>query len=284
MTTPPHILFVDDDIYPSHIYVRALEREGMRADYARGVDDALQKASEVEYGAVILDVMMPPGKSLDEVETQGGYKTGIVLSREFIKRFPLARMIALTLSNDPEAIEWFTQNERFAYFNKRDFTPESFAEEIKRLLKDEPALPNVFIVHGHDHSAALALKNFLQNMLGLGEPTILAEKPARGHTIIEKFEEYAQKTDLVFALFTPDDFREEGTQTGRARQNVVFEFGYFLGRLGRHAGKVFLLLKRGVELPSDLHGVIYIDITDGIEAAGESIRRELELLRKRKSS
>jgi len=118
-------------------------------------------------------------------------------------------------------------------------------------------------------------QNYLQNTLHLPEPVILAEQPSLGMTIIEKFEYYAEDSDVVFALFTPDDFKDPATDLGRARQNVLFEYGYFLGVLGRRSGRVFLLHKRGTEIPSDLHGLIYVDVTDGIEAAGEQIRREL---------
>jgi predicted nucleotide-binding protein len=95
-------------------------------------------------------------------------------------------------------------------------------------------------------------------------------------TIIEKLEHFLSDADYVFALFTPDDLVQKPTKARRARQNVVFEFGYVLGMLGRTSGRVFFLHKGDVELPSDLHGVIYIDISNGVDAAGEDIRRELE--------
>jgi predicted nucleotide-binding protein len=91
--------------------------------------------------------------------------------------------------------------------------------------------------------------------------------------VIEKLEQYAEEAELVFVLMTPDDYAPEGF--GRARQNVVLEFGYFLGRLGRTSGKVVLLYKQGVEMPSDLSGIVAIDITKGILAADEEIRREI---------
>ena len=62
----------------------------------------------------------------------------------------------------------------------------------------------------------------------------------------------------------------------RARQNVIFEMGYFLAMLGRKSGRIFLLHQGALELPSDLSGVIYIDITNGIESAGELIRKGIE--------
>lgn len=61
----------------------------------------------------------------------------------------------------------------------------------------------------------------------------------------------------------------------RSRQNVVFELGYFLGKFQRKRGRVILLYTGPLELPSDLSGIVYVDIGSGIESAGETIRREL---------
>ena len=85
-----------------------------------------------------------------------------------------------------------------------------------------------FIVHGHDRELLFDLKDYLQNTLGLPEPVVLEQKPDGGRTIIEKFEEHAGEVDVAFVLMTPDDVGAGGT-LGRARQNVLFELGYFLG-------------------------------------------------------
>lgn len=137
-----------------------------------------------------------------------------------------------------------------------------------------------FIVHGHDENAKLALKNYLQNTLHWPEPVILAEKPSGGKTIIEKFEEHANDIDVVFVLLTPDDMGgvAGGPSAARARQNVILELGYFVGKFCRASGRVILLHKGNLELPSDVAGVIYIDISNGVEAAGETIRREVATL------
>ena len=132
-----------------------------------------------------------------------------------------------------------------------------------------------FIVHGHDESAKLSLKNYIQNTLNLGEPIILSEKASNGLTIIEKFEKYSDQCDKVFVLLTPDD-RYTDNSMSRARQNVIFELGYFLGKFGRKSGKIILLYKGELELPNDISGIVYINIDNGIEAAGEEIRRELK--------
>jgi len=114
----------------------------------------------------------------------------------------------------------------------------------------------------------------------LPEPIILHEQPSTGRTIIEKFEDYAADTQLAFVLLTPDDKVAPAEASNevkrRARQNVILELGFFLGKLGRLSGGVFLLHKGPTELPSDLGGVIYIDITGGVDAAGETIRKELK--------
>ena len=133
----------------------------------------------------------------------------------------------------------------------------------------------VFIVHGHENETKLELKNYVQNTLKLGEPIILAEKASGGLTIIEKFEKYASGCNLVFVLLTPDDVY--GTEK-RARQNVIFEMGYFLGKLGRKSGRVILLYKGDLDIPNDISGLIYINIDNGVEAAGEEIRREISTI------
>lgn len=126
-----------------------------------------------------------------------------------------------------------------------------------------PAVPaelskKVFVVHGHDGEPKQAVARFLES-LGF-EPVILHEQPNGGRTIIEKFEKNA---DVGFAvvLLTPDD---AGGKQGlvasmlkpRARQNVVFELGYFIGKLGR--SRVCALKLGDVEVPSDFSGVIYV--------------------------
>lgn len=140
-----------------------------------------------------------------------------------------------------------------------------------------------FITHGHDSGLKLELKDYLQNTLKVPEPIILHQQPNRGRTVIEKFEECSDQVDVAFVLLTPDDIG--GLTTAelkeRARQNVIYELGVFVGRFGRKSGRVILLHKGTLELPSDLFGVIYIDVNQGIDAAGEAIRKELVHLTRR---
>ena len=122
-----------------------------------------------------------------------------------------------------------------------------------------PKSHEVFLVHGRDDGAKQTVARFLEQ-LGL-EAVLLAEQPNQGRTIIEKFEAHAHVRFTV-ALLTPDDTGSlEGERHKyRARQNVVFELGYFIGKLGREG--VCALTKGAVEIPSDYSGVVYIPLDD----------------------
>ncbi|PKO47588.1 MAG: hypothetical protein CVU29_01715 [Betaproteobacteria bacterium HGW-Betaproteobacteria-22] len=119
----------------------------------------------------------------------------------------------------------------------------------------------VFIVHGHDQAAQSKTARFVEK-LGL-EAIILHEKASSGRTIIEKIEHYSN-VGFAIVLYTPDDLGNVKTKVdelnGRARQNVVFEHGYLIGKLGRE--NVVALVEAPIELPNDISGVIYINIDE----------------------
>jgi predicted nucleotide-binding protein len=132
----------------------------------------------------------------------------------------------------------------------------------------------VFLVHGHDDSARETTARFLERLKL--EPIILHEQANEGRTIIEKVEHYSE---VVFAvvLLTPDDVGGLNVQNPelkpRARQNVILELGYFLGKLGRT--RIAALLKDDVEKPSDYDGVVYISM-DKAGAWKLQLARELK--------
>ncbi len=119
----------------------------------------------------------------------------------------------------------------------------------------------IFIVHGHDVGTKETVARFITR-LGL-EPVILHEQPNQGRTIIEKFEDHSA-VGYAIALLTPDDagysIKEPENTRQRARQNVIFEFGYFVGKLGRK--NVVGIVKGDIEAPSDYSGVLYIPMDD----------------------
>ena len=114
----------------------------------------------------------------------------------------------------------------------------------------------VFIVHGHDELVRERIARFI-SQVGL-EPIILFEQTSSSRTIIEKFEKYAAEVCFAVVAYTPCDQGSkmgESNQLPRARQNVVFEHGYFIGALGRE--NVIALVKGDLEQPNDISGVVY---------------------------
>lgn len=115
----------------------------------------------------------------------------------------------------------------------------------------------VFIVHGHDNEAKIEVARFIEKM-GF-EPIILHEQSSDGKTIIEKIEHYSN-VGFGVVLYTPCDMGAKTAEKldlkSRARQNVVFEHGYLIGRLGRP--NVCALVKGEIETPNDISGVIYV--------------------------
>lgn len=128
--------------------------------------------------------------------------------------------------------------------------------------KGKNAEPNsVFIVHGHDESAQNKAARFVER-LGF-EAIILHEKASSGRTIIEKIEHYSD-TGFAIVLYTPDDVgnvkSEAKNLNVRARQNVIFEHGLLIGKLGRE--NVSALVDGKLELPNDISGVVYITLDE----------------------
>ena len=126
---------------------------------------------------------------------------------------------------------------------------------------DSPTTNKVFVVHGRDSGTKNTVARFLER-LDL-QPIVLADQPNRGFTTIEKFEHHAQVSFAV-VLLTPDDVGSlkgnENDLRPRARQNVIFELGFFFGKLGRN--RVCALTKDDVEIPSDYAGVVYTPFDD----------------------
>jgi predicted nucleotide-binding protein len=121
----------------------------------------------------------------------------------------------------------------------------------------------VFIVHGRDHGLKEAVARLISK-LGY-QPVILHEQANRGQTVIEKFEAEAPDAAFAVILLTPDDQGSLRTEKDsglkpRARQNVVFEFGYFAGLIGRNRVAALVPEDEQPESPSDLSGLLYIQV------------------------
>jgi len=168
----------------------------------------------------------------------------------------------------------------------------------KKIKSTERISKNVFIVHGKDLKPMRELKTMLEEF-GLNI-VVLHEQPSGSRTIIEKLEKYSQGIGFVFVLLTPDDVlvpttpfpvvdEKQGTVRPlyiydtkpifRARQNVILEFGFFIAKTGRN--KVCCLYRENTELPydmpSDMHGIVYIPFKESVREVKEMIIKELEV-------
>lgn len=163
-----------------------------------------------------------------------------------------ARNIVFTLFYKPDLNESIRQfNEVFLGY---------FGQAVNEILADEPNADHkqnskpgttVFIIHGHDSTLKQEVQ-LLLNRAGV-ENVVLHEVLDKGRSVIDKLLEEGSNAGYAIALLSPDD----GLMNGefRARQNVILEIGFFLGMLGK--SRVRMVVKEGVTIPSDLHGVLY---------------------------
>ncbi|MDO8772061.1 MAG: nucleotide-binding protein [Burkholderiaceae bacterium] len=207
-------------------------------------------------------------------EKTGGSMVGshkLAWSEDQIKNIGLTLILLEKLSQDSS----FTINFTHHYYRSGNKVIAGIHEMIRQLIipfvRDykayvmnngdvEPKIigpksNNVFIVHGHDGEARESVARFLGN-IGL-TPIILYEQANRGRTVIEKVEAHSEVGFAVVLLTADDEGRVKGATElePRARQNVLLELGYFIGRLGREN---VCALKRGtLEIPSDFAGVVW---------------------------
>ena len=157
-------------------------------------------------------------------------------------------------------------------------TPVPTQESSSAQLRNK----KVFVVHGRDEIAKTNLEVFLREV-GL-EPVVLHRQADEGMTIIEKFEKHSD-VGYAFILLTPDEVAylaseeskpdAERNKELRARPNVIFEFGYFVGKLGR--SRVCCLYTGDVSLPSDVSGMIYKRYEKSIEEIAYSVTKDLKV-------
>jgi predicted nucleotide-binding protein len=185
------------------------------------------------------------------------------------ERFAAATSLGIRLGDDP-ASRLGNANDMLSVRIRRlesvlarlDLFPEPAAmqQPAPKLVGDGRS---VFVVHGHDLAAKQETARMIEKLRLTA--VILDEQANRGRTIIEKFEDHARECVYAVVLLTADDLGRAKIATEdepRARQNVIFEMGYFMARLGR--GHVCALVAHGLKQPSDIHGLGWVEL----DAAG----------------
>lgn len=186
------------------------------------------------------------------------------------------RTAAMLRASDIMNDDSYVQNVTALMFNlaEKKLKEQGYTADIDSKDESEIDRTKVFIVHGHDDFAKTQVAELIRR-LGL-IPIILHQQANEGRTIIEKIESYSN-VGFGVVLYTPCDrgskAGEENHLKPRARQNVVFEHGFLIGKIGRK--NVAALVKDTVETPNDISGVVYI--TMGPEGSWElQLAKELK--------
>ena len=226
-----------------------LEKAGYQVFTASTPEEASTPLASQHFDVAVLDIRL-------RNDADGRDQSGLLVARTVAPSVP---KIMLTEFSDADVVrETYSPLQEggaaaTAFVSKQE-GPEALLHAIQAVIRR-----NVFIVHGHDDAARDAAALFVHEC-GL-RPIILREQAGAGRAIIQKFQDY---TNVGFAivLLTPDDVGEARVKQNalqpRARQNVIFELGYFIGKLGLH--HVCALHTGGVEFPSDYLGVTYIGL------------------------
>lgn len=224
------------------------EREAQREATIKTLADFLADLKEVEVGQWLLAA-----------------KAGTLPSSfgQFPRYLKRATLMDLLLDADDAALARLRQIMEIAEIEMNaEARDRSQGKSVGDMPNADAGGP-IFVVHGHDHAALHNLVRVLERATGR-DVIVLHEQPNAGRTILEKFEEHAVSASYSVVLLTADD--EGGASSTsehrpRGRQNVIFELGFFFGKLGRE--RVAVLLDPRVEKPSDIEGLVYIVLDAG---------------------
>lgn len=279
--TKARIVFADNDVDFLNARKEYLEDVGIEVIPATTLSAARRALGMPGIHLAILDVRLEDDNDDKDI-------TGLLLAAE--DEFSSVPKIILTGLGKEERVVSNLRGKLPLYlaYLQKDAGPEAMlaaiinalaivTSRVKEAGPDSRFLPvnrKIFVVHGHDIVAKQDLEILLRK-LHL-EPIILNEQIGGGKTIIEALERHSEVSFAVVVM-TPDDFGgskvDPDTAIDRARQNVIFEMGYFTGKLGRQ--RVLALLKGGIELPSDLRGVVFVEM-DSHKGWHRQVFRELQ--------
>lgn len=216
----------------------------------------------------IINTIIVPYLNKEEIQFDGYFLKPNDIARIAIKETEKTSAELSKYENDnmPRNVIMFVSKEDVVEYDRltKDVTKELFQKARDKISnpvsenKDvkERDFSKIFIVHGQDELAKEELARFIEK-LGF-EPIILHEQASLGMTIIEKIEYYSN-VNFGIVLYTPCDLgakKGDDNLKPRARQNVVFEHGYLIGKLKRE--NVCALVKDNVETPNDISGIVYI--------------------------
>ncbi len=281
------ILVEDDPLYAAEVSITIKDHfenaEVIQYSNVAEFTNAIQSLCIEVPDAIILDMMLPwcgigdlpfNNNSPNDYNFRSG---GILCAKAALAKGELARVPIIIHSAASERAIEEELPPSVIYVGKGD-SVKSLIRLLRGIILASKSAgtptvsKDIFIVHGHDDEAKETVARFIEKLSG--RAVVLHEQPNAGRTIIEKFEHHANVA-FAIVLLTPDDVGGKTSKSlmQRARQNVVFELGFFFAKLGRN--KVCALYKENVEIPSDIQGVIYTPM-DKAGAWRVALARELK--------
>lgn len=257
-----NVLLLDDDPEFSGILIEELFGFGNCVDYCVSLFEAMDAAERKEYDLYIIDLMLPPSFQNE----------GLRMLEYVMKHAPNSEVLMMSSKNMgmTQIVDKAYQKgaRRFLDKGDKDFTIKLLliVKEIKKEMCN-----SIFISHGHAELLKYQLKDFVREKLGR-TALILSEQPNNGLTVVEKLEVASEKCNKAIILLTKDDEMADGHI--RSRQNVIHEIGFFQGKYGRR--NVILLCEEGVELFTNISGIVYIKFDrEHFQEVFEQLRGEL---------
>ena len=262
------VYLLEDDAY----LVAALRDElvdlGCRVEIVRDASSLLAKKGR-QPDCVICDLFVSAG-SLRLRNTARYPGHGVEALRRGKSKWRNSSFILITGMPSLDAQQWCAEN-GVTYLVKP--VTRAALERILGLRR-----LRAFVVHGRNAADRKKAEVALER--GGIEPIVLMKQPNQGRTVIEKFERVADSCDVAVIVWSTDDFGglTVSKLQRRARQNVVFETGYFYGALRRRSGRVALIEFGESDIPSDLAGVVRIDGRQSPAKIADELRSEFDHL------
>lgn len=256
------VLLADNDPDQLDVWAEVLKDAGYEVTPASSQAEAQANLIDGEFDLAILDLHL-------ERDNDPTDKSGLNLARLYREKVPIIMLTSLAELEDAVAAlqQDGHSSPAVAFVRKKEDGAEVLLEEAKKAI-----VPKVFVAHGHAPRATAAVVRFLKDVGA--QPVVLQEQAVASQTIIEAFEQYANVQFAIILMTQDDQGREKGKSKWefRARQNVIFELGFLLAKLGRE--RVVTLMKEGepVEPPSNYSGILYRELDPYGEWQGELLK------------
>lgn len=268
------ILICDDNVH----YIKRLRDElndvssksesfQLSIDVGTTPSECLNFIQNIEYEIIILDTCISAdspriGNYSDLLRSSAGVEYyGPELYKQIVVHNSFAKVFVLSNLETKESRTIY-DNASIDYFNKSQTKVSKIAQHIKNYFDTgkNRILNNVFVVYGHNHDMRTSIESYIKS-IGLNSIDLFNQSLGGIQSVFDALDECADSAECAIVLLSADDIvldKDNLQMLYRARQNVIFEMGLFLGHLGKNKVIVIYEEHKKFEFPSDISGVFYI--------------------------